>query len=78
MSIELYEFVKERQEFYEHDIHLAPISAQKAIAEVLWEQLTCAYSLISPVYRLSFFRIYRIFYFYFTPICYLDNSNNTQ
>lgn len=44
---------------------------------MLWQQLVSGYSQISPVYRLSFLKIYRILYFYFTPICMLDNTSNT-
>jgi hypothetical protein len=37
MSIELYEFVSERQEYYEHDLHLTSSKqSQIEIAHMLW------------------------------------------
>ncbi len=78
MSIELYEFVLERQEYYEHEMHMTSSKeSQTQVAFMLWQQLVSGYSQISPVYRLSFLKIYRILYFYFTPICMLDNTSNT-
>ena len=38
------------------------------IAERLWEKLTTGESLYVPGVRLLWMKIYRVFYFYFTPV----------
>lgn len=38
------------------------------VAERLWEKLTTGESLYVPAVRLQWMKIYRIFYFYFTPV----------